>query len=83
MKHGEVKSLEDIQVDMSELYDQVRDGVVELKAAGEMANIAGKFLKAEQLKLAREIFTSQRLGRAKGLAAELLEHQAAQITADA
>lgn len=53
-----MKTLDDIKLDMSILYEQVGDGTVELKTAGELANIAGKFLKAEQLQLAREIFTS-------------------------
>lgn len=55
-----MKSLNDIKQDMSELYDQVRDGHTELKTASELANIAGKYLKAEQLNLAREIFTSSK-----------------------
>lgn len=55
-----MKSLTDIQQDMSDLYEAVKDGSTELKMAGELANIAGKYLKAEQLKLAREIFVSHR-----------------------
>lgn len=51
-----MKSLSDIQEDMSKLYDEVRAGKMELKTASELANIAGKYLKAEQLKLARDIF---------------------------
>lgn len=60
-----MKTLTDIQQDMSALYDDVKNGSMELKAASELANIAGKYLKAEQLILAREIFTSatSRLGR--------------------
>jgi hypothetical protein len=57
-RKGNVKTLLNIQEDMSELYEEVRAGNTDLKAAAELANIAGKFLKAEQLKLAREIFTS-------------------------
>lgn len=68
-----IKTLVNIQEDMSELYDQVKGGDVDLKAASELANIAGKFLKAEQLILAREIFTSQRgrLSTTGNLAIEL------------
>jgi hypothetical protein len=43
---------------MSELYDEVKNGTTELRTASELANIAGKYLKAEQIKLAREIFAS-------------------------
>lgn len=70
---AKTKTLEDIQRDMSVLYDQVNDGGIELKAASELANIAGKYLKAEQLILAREIFTSEksRLTRATDNAAAL------------
>jgi hypothetical protein len=50
------KSLEDVKADMSELYEQVKAGEADLKTASELANITGKYLKAEQLKLAREIF---------------------------
>jgi hypothetical protein len=53
-----VKNLDDIQSDMSALYDTLLEGSIEIKVAAELANIAGKFLKAEQLKLAREIFLS-------------------------
>jgi hypothetical protein len=56
------KSLNDIKQDMSELYEELRSGRAELKVASELANIAGKYLKAEQLQLAREVFTAG-LGR--------------------
>ena len=55
-----MKTLSDIKQDMSDLYEQVRAGRVDLKTAGELANISGKFLKAEQLELAREIFLSNK-----------------------
>lgn len=51
-----MKSMDDVKDDMSKLYDEVRAGSVELKHADTLANIAGKYLKAEQLQLAREIF---------------------------
>lgn len=50
------KTLEDVKADMSDLYEQVKGGEADLKLASELANITGKFLKAEQLKLAREVF---------------------------
>ena len=53
-----VKSLQDVKADMSWLYEQVKNGDCDLKTAGELANITGKFLKAEQLELARAIFLS-------------------------
>ena len=40
-----MKTLSDIKQDMSELYDAVKAGTVDLKTAGELANISGKFLK--------------------------------------
>ena len=52
------KTLEDVKADMSWLYEQVKAGACDLKTAGELANITGKFLKAEQLELARAIFLS-------------------------
>ena len=55
-----MKTLNDIKADMSRLYDELQAGTCELQTASELANIAGKFLKAEQLDLAREIFLSNR-----------------------
>lgn len=49
-----------IQNDMRALYDEVRVGKTDLKVADTLANIAGKGLKAEQLKLAREIFVNEK-----------------------
>lgn len=59
MSKTKTKTLDDIMYDMSELYDDLSAGRVELKMAAEKANVTGKFLKAYQLQLAREIFTSQ------------------------
>ena len=55
-----MKTLNDIKADMSRLYDELQSGTCELKTASELANIAGKFLKAEQLDLAKSIFMSNR-----------------------
>lgn len=55
-----IKSLDDVKRDMSELYELVKSGSGDLRRASELANITGKFLKAEQLKLAREIFLANR-----------------------
>lgn len=57
-KPVKMKTLDDIKLDMSKLYDEVNAGTTEIKTAAELANIAGKYLKAEQLQLAREIFTA-------------------------
>lgn len=51
-----MKSLEDVKADMSDLYEQVRSGEVDIKLASELANITGKYLKAAHLELAREVF---------------------------
>jgi hypothetical protein len=51
-----MKTLKDIKQDMSDLYDALKTGHVDLKTAGELANISGKFLKAEQLEFAKEVF---------------------------
>lgn len=53
------KTLEDIKADMSDLYDQVKAGQTEIKSASELANIAGKYLKAYSLDLAERMFMSQ------------------------
>ena len=51
-----MKTLTDIKQDMSDLYEAVKGGTVDLKTASELANISGKFLKAEQLELATAVF---------------------------
>ena len=53
-----MKELKDIKQDMSTLYDELRAGEIDLKLASELANVAGKYLKAVQLDLATEIFLS-------------------------
>ena len=55
-----MKTLDDIKRDMSELYEALKTGYVDLKVASELANISGKFLKSEQLQLAREVFLENR-----------------------
>lgn len=54
-----MKTLDDVQQDMSKLYDEFRAGQVERENADSLANITGKYLKAEQLKLARDIFEAE------------------------
>ena len=51
-----MKNMNDVRQQMSEIYDQLKAGEIDLKTASELANITGKFLKAEQLELARDIF---------------------------
>ena len=51
-----MKTLTDIKQDMSDLYEAVKAGSIDLKTASELANISGKFLKAEQLELATAVF---------------------------
>lgn len=51
-----MKTLSDIKQDMSNLFDQLKAGEIDIKTASELANISGKFLKAEQLDFAREVF---------------------------
>ena len=55
-----MKNLSDVKKDMSELYDALKNGMVDIKVASELANITGKLLKAEQLELARDIFLSNK-----------------------
>ena len=57
-----MKSLTDLQRDMSSLYEELRTGKLDLKLASELANIAGKNLKAKQLELAERIFMNNKAG---------------------
>ena len=60
------KTLSDVKADMSDLYEQVKSGNTDLRLASELANITGKYLKAVQLELAKEVFhesrTQKRIG---------------------
>lgn len=67
-----MKSLTNIMEDMSALYDEVWQDRCEIKKASELANISGKYLKAYQLDLAREIFLSGKAGLKLGAEAPLL-----------
>lgn len=51
-----METMQDIKNVMSKLYQDLENGIIDLKTASELANITGKFLKAEQLELARDIF---------------------------
>jgi hypothetical protein len=55
---GAVKTLDEVKADLSRLYDELRDGRLQREDAAEMANIAGKFIRADALLLAREMFAS-------------------------
>lgn len=71
------KTLDDVQTDLSALYDELRGGRVDIKTASELTNIGGKLIKIEALKhsykaleqadrkleLAREIFETNRTVR--------------------
>lgn len=50
-----MKTLDDVQANMSTLYEELKGGKIELKLAAELSNITGKWLKAEQLKVMREL----------------------------
>jgi len=73
-----ISNLEDVKTAMAALYDEVKAGKTELKKASELANIAGKYLKAEALQLAREIFVSQPRVAAEAIPAKssrVIEHK--------
>lgn len=48
--------LDDIGADMRKLRGEVRAGAIDLRIADSLANIAGKELKVQQIKLARQAF---------------------------
>lgn len=75
-----MKSTTDIKRDMGTLYDMLFEGTIDIKVAGELANIAGKFLKADQLELARTMFMSRDTFADRRL--EVEQHTAPQITLD-
>ena len=53
-----MKSMDDVKQLMSDAVDEFRAQSLKRDDAETLTNMVGKFLKAEQLKLAREIFES-------------------------
>lgn len=51
-----MKTLSDVQENMAGLYVELREGKIEFKVAVALTGMACQWLKAEQLKLARELF---------------------------
>ena len=52
------KTLDDLNLDLSRLYDGLNKGTVDLKTAQELANIGGKLFKIQALKWAKEVFAA-------------------------
>lgn len=55
-----MKTLIDVKQDMSDLFELLKNNKIDIQTASEMANVTGKFLKAEQLILARDVFLNNR-----------------------
>lgn len=55
----DTKLLDEVSEDMRALYKELRAGEVEIKLADSLANVAGKNLKSQQLKLANAIFENE------------------------
>lgn len=53
------KTLSDVKQDMSNLYERLLHGELELQTAKQLNATTSNFLKAEQLELARDIFTGR------------------------
>lgn len=51
------KTLNDIKDDMAIQYSELRSGEIDVKISAELTNIAGKWLKADQLQYMREALT--------------------------
>lgn len=52
------KTMDDIKQDMTDLYERVKAGTIDLKVAKTLAQVTQANLKAEQLKLNRQVFES-------------------------
>jgi len=55
---NKAKTLDDLNLDLSKLYDGVSTGSVELPVAQELANIGGKLFKIQALMWAKEVFAN-------------------------
>jgi hypothetical protein len=53
-------TLTTVKNNLADLYSAVLAGTVDIKTAGELANIAGKQIKIEQLEFAKEVFAKER-----------------------
>jgi len=54
-----MKTLDDVKSEMSNLYDSFKSGSMKREDVAELANVAGKYLKAEQLQIARAMLEIQ------------------------
>lgn len=73
------ENCENIQDNMSTLYSELKNGEVKREDAAELANIAGKWLKARALALAEREFDSYLLERQQRV---LPPNEVRQITRD-
>lgn len=55
---AKAKTLDDLNLDLSRLYDGLKTGAVELPVAQELANIGGKLFKIQALMWAKEVFAN-------------------------
>jgi hypothetical protein len=55
---SEAKTLDDLNTDLSQLYDGLKSGQIELPVAQELANIGGKLFKVQALMWAKEVFAA-------------------------
>jgi len=55
---SEAKTLDDLNTDLSQLYDGLKSGQIELPVAQELANIGGKLIKVQALMWAKEVFAA-------------------------
>lgn len=55
-----MSTLTTVKTNLAPLYSAVLAGTVDLKTASELANIAGKQIKVEQLEFAKEVFAKDK-----------------------
>lgn len=77
------KTLENVKDDMAALYEELKNKRIERVDAAELANIAGKWIKAEGLRLANDMFLDElqmRVAKPLPTVREALEHRPRRIS---
>lgn len=55
-----INNLSDVKAELSKVYDRLDSGQMEIKDADSRANVLGKYIKADALEFAKEVFRANR-----------------------
>lgn len=55
-----INNLTDVKTELSSVYERLDSGAMEIKDADSRANVLGKYIKADALEFAKEVFRANR-----------------------